>query len=232
MKTERIIKVPDQAEAIRFFNYPFRAIEEALVNAVYHRSYEVREPIEVRIHPDQIEIVSHPGADPSIPLSDVKSGHMATRRYRNRRIGEFLKELDLTEGRGTGLPKIQWALKANGSPNATYITDEDRTYFYTVIEIHPEFLKPVKAPVEAPVEAPVKATLNGTELKILQICLDKPVGRKDILFEFGHKTFSGNMKQALKRLKELGLIEPTIENKPSSRNQQYKITKVGRQVLE
>jgi len=30
----------------------------------------------------------------------------ATRRYRNRRIGEFLKELSLTEGRGTGVPKM------------------------------------------------------------------------------------------------------------------------------
>lgn len=27
------------------------------------------------------------------------------RRYRNRRIGEFLKELDLTQGRATGIPK-------------------------------------------------------------------------------------------------------------------------------
>ena len=93
--TERIIKLPNQAEAKRFFNYPFAAIEEALVNAVYHRSYEIREPIEVRINPEYIRIVSHPGADPSIRISDVKNGRMITRRYRNRRIGEFLKDLDI-----------------------------------------------------------------------------------------------------------------------------------------
>ena len=34
---ERIQKVPYQAEAIRYFNYPYDAIEEALVNAMYHR---------------------------------------------------------------------------------------------------------------------------------------------------------------------------------------------------
>ena len=33
---EKILKVEGQAEAIRFFNYPYQAIEEALVNAVYH----------------------------------------------------------------------------------------------------------------------------------------------------------------------------------------------------
>lgn len=36
-------------EADCFFNYPYAAIEEALSNAVYHRAYEEREPIEVRI---------------------------------------------------------------------------------------------------------------------------------------------------------------------------------------
>ncbi len=36
---------------------------------------------------------------------------MIARKYRNRRIGEFLKELKLTEGRNTGVPKIKRALK-------------------------------------------------------------------------------------------------------------------------
>ena len=36
-------------------------------------------------------------------------------RYRNRRLGEYLKELELTEGRSTGIPTIQNVLKANGS---------------------------------------------------------------------------------------------------------------------
>lgn len=55
---EKVVKLPNQAEARRFFNFPFEAIEEALVNAVYHRSYELREPIEVRIDPHEILILS------------------------------------------------------------------------------------------------------------------------------------------------------------------------------
>jgi ATP-dependent DNA helicase RecG len=34
---EKIEKVDFQAEAIRYFNYPYQAIEEALANAIYHR---------------------------------------------------------------------------------------------------------------------------------------------------------------------------------------------------
>ena len=65
---------------------------------------------------------------------------LRSRRYRNRRLGEFLKELDLTEGRATGIPTIQDELKDNGSPQATIETDEERTYFLIDIPCHPYFI--------------------------------------------------------------------------------------------
>ena len=68
-----------------------------------------------------------------------KGRSLRSRRYRNRRLGEFLKELDLTEGRATGIPTIQDELKDNGSPQATIETDEERTYFLIDIPCHPDF---------------------------------------------------------------------------------------------
>lgn len=58
---EKVIKFSDRAEEERFFNYPYAAIKESRYNAVYHKGYDVHEPIEVRILPNRIEIVSHPG---------------------------------------------------------------------------------------------------------------------------------------------------------------------------
>ena len=131
--------MPEVAEAKRFFNYPFAAIEEALSNAIYHKGYDVREPIEVRILPDRIEIVSHPGADRSITQEGLKQYRVFNRRYRNRRIGEFLKEMHLTEGRNTGFKKILNALEKNGSPKPLFETDDERTSFAVTIFIHPNF---------------------------------------------------------------------------------------------
>ena len=52
-------------------------------------------------------------------LEAVQKGiSLRSRRYRNRRLGEFLKELEFTEGRATGIPTIQDELQANGSPEA------------------------------------------------------------------------------------------------------------------
>lgn len=59
------------------------------------------------------------------------------REYRNRRIGDFLKELQLTEGRATGFPAIYDAMEANGSPKPIFETDDESTYFLTIIPPHP-----------------------------------------------------------------------------------------------
>jgi ATP-dependent DNA helicase RecG len=137
----KTIKIKGEALSKTFFNYPFEAIEEALANAVYHKNYELREPIEVRILPEAIEIISYGGPDPSIRKDDLNNGIIRARRYRNRRIGEYLKELNLTEGKGTGIPTIKRALSLNGSKPAVYDTDGDeRRFFVVILPVHEVFL--------------------------------------------------------------------------------------------
>ena len=131
---------------MRFFNYPYEAIEEAMANAVYHRSYEHPNRIEVNVRLDCIEIVSYPGPLPPLDAKVLKQKRVVARNYRNRRIGDFLKELDLTEGRSTGFPKIYKAIEKNGSPRPEFTTDIDRNYFLAVFKKHP--LYKVEAQVE------------------------------------------------------------------------------------
>jgi ATP-dependent DNA helicase RecG len=108
---------------------------------VCHPSYEIHEPIEVRILPDRVTVLSYPGPDRSIRDDDLKKYHFVARRYRNQRISEFLKELDMTEGRGTGIPEILRALEENDSPLPYFDTDADRTFFIAEFYIHPHFIR-------------------------------------------------------------------------------------------
>ena len=134
---EYIVKPKDKAESIRYFNYPYQALEEAVVNALYHRDYQEREPVEITIEPDRISILSYAGPDRSVTVDAIRRGDvLRSRRYRNRRLGDFLKELELTEGRCTGIPTIQEELAKNGSPRATIETDENRTFFLIDIPCH------------------------------------------------------------------------------------------------
>ena len=134
---EHIRKISGRQEALRFWNYPYDAIEEAVVNSVYHRDFLQHEPIEITIEPSGISILNCPGPDRSISKEDIEKGDMLkSRRYRNRRLGDFLKELDLTEGRSTGVPTIQTKLAENGSPRAIFETTDDRLTFLITIPIH------------------------------------------------------------------------------------------------
>ncbi len=135
---EEVRKRPDRAEADRFYNYPYVALEEVLANAVYHKNYAQREPIEVSIHNDRIEILSFPGPLPPLKIEDLNKGTVRVRTYRNRRIGDFLKELHLTEGRCTGVPKIHNAMVTNGSPSPKFETDENQSFFLVTLPIHAE----------------------------------------------------------------------------------------------
>lgn len=136
---EKVIKHPDRAEADRFFNYPYSALEEILVNSILHKSYRIYEPVEIRIYLDCIKIINHPGPEKSISMDDLINGKAISRRYRNRRIGEFLKEIDLSEKRSTGITKVLRSLNANGSPPPEFETNDAREYLIVVIRQHESF---------------------------------------------------------------------------------------------
>ena len=93
-----------------------------------------------------------------------------SRYYRNRRLGEFLKELELSEGHSTGIPTIQEELKRNGSPRAEFFTDEERRAMRIRIPIHPAFLE--KSAIEAENPA-VEAEKSAVEIEKSAIGIEK-----------------------------------------------------------
>ena len=168
------------------------------------------EPIEVRVLPDSITVVSYPGPDRSIRLEDLETGHFAARRYRNRRIGEFLKELKLTEGRGTGIPKILKAMKANGSPKPRFETDDDRTYFIATFPIH------VQGKIKGKQgQARVTGEVAGEVLKFLAI-LNSPLTRMEIQKALGLKGQANFRDRYLRPSIALGVVEMTIPENPTA----------------
>jgi len=195
-----------------------------VVNAVYHRSCEQREPVEVRMNPDGIEIVSDPGPDVSIRIDALNSGKIVARRYRNRRIGEFLKELELTEGRCTGIPKIRAALKRNGSPPPRFSTDEGRTYFLVELPVDPQL---------SGVETHDGVhdgdhDLSTTGQRILFALAAEPKNSSQLASELGYSARTRNVRDALAKLIETGFVVLTIPDKPRSKNQKMRITDKGK----
>ena len=137
---EKVIKVLGDEKAVRCYNYPYEALEEILANSVFHKSWDDRNPIEVRINHDSIEVLNFEGPMPPITNADLKKQRIVSRHYRNRRIGDFLKEMHMTEGRSTGFPKIYQAVKRNDSPMPIFETDERNGHFLATVPIHQAFV--------------------------------------------------------------------------------------------
>lgn len=136
----------------------------------------MREPVEIRIYPNSITIINYGGPDRSIKLEAFQKGLVKPSRYRNRRLGDFLKELDLTEGKATGIPLIRKALRENGSPEPVFNTDDDRSFFEVQFLIHTDFegeetldsTKTNEIGNQEPIE------LGETALKILRLMKENP----------------------------------------------------------
>jgi len=224
---ETVIKHPDRAEAERIWNFPYAAVEEALVNAVYHRSYEIREPIEVRITPDDLVVLSFPGPDRSIRMEDLRAGRAVSRRYRNRRIGEFLKELELTEGRSTGIPKILRAMEANGASAPEFESDDDRTSYLIRLPVHPRAEQLAE-------EAPPQVTPQVTPqvIRLLKALKDGGLTRSMLMEKLGLADRKSFRKTYLKPALQGELIELTEPDSPRSPTQKYRLTDKGRRLLE
>jgi ATP-dependent DNA helicase RecG len=201
-----------------------QAIEEALVNAVYHRTYEEREPIEVRISQEELVILSFPGPDRSIRMEDLRIGRAVSRRYRNRRIGEFLKELSLTEGRSTGIPKILKVMAVNGSPAPLFETDDDRISYVIRLPAHPQSQRAEATTMEVSME------VNMEVASVLR-AIEGNMSRLELQTSMGLKNADHFRKAYILPAMAAGVLEMTLPERPNSRLQRYRLTNKGLQWL-
>lgn len=210
---EKVFKSSEQAEATRIKNYSYEALEEFVSNAIYHRSYQTYEPVTIRIEKEQIEITSTPGPDRSISDNDIKNLTMRSRKYRNRRIGDFLKELHLVEGRNTGIPTALKGIENNGSPLPRFVTDKDRTFFSVIVPIHESFL----TPLQKEVIKPIKSRRTKSEIKqlILTYLDDSNYSATSLYQKMG---YSGNISKTFRQCVDELITESRISYIESSLN--------------
>jgi ATP-dependent DNA helicase RecG len=245
---ELVTKVEGRPEAVRVWNYPYRAFEELLANCIYHRNYQEREPVTIRIEQDAIYLYNIGGPDRSIKMEDFKKGRVFPKRYRNRRLGDFLKELDLTEGRATGVPVVFDAMRHNGSPDPVFETDEGRTWFRVTLLIHPAFAqlpdsqKPVSedddmiAQLGSLVSTLVSNLVSSEPVykdfaKILLFLGDGSRKREDILKHIGLSNQTYNYRNYIEPLEKAGLVQKSHPDKPQSPRQQYLLTAEGESLI-
>lgn len=185
-------KHSNKPESDVYFNYPYQALEEVVVNAIYHRSYEEQRPNEIRIYKvfkpaidkaedrRRIEIRSFPGPLPPIDNYALSQLNFTSRKYRNIKLGDWLKNIRLAEKYATGIPTTIKTLAENGSPPPFFWTDEPKSEFLVVIKIHedsPYSSEPSNSEGE-------KASLTNIQQQIIEILLKGPISLKAMKSKF------------------------------------------------
>jgi predicted HTH transcriptional regulator len=99
--------------------YPVRALQEALINAVVHRDYEMPEPIRVTVFLDRIEIESpgclHWGVDKEKFIAGK-----ASPKWRNQSFAYLFNKMQLSQSEGQGISTIIRTMKEEGCPNPIF----------------------------------------------------------------------------------------------------------------
>ncbi len=220
---EKIYKFDDKEEAKRIFNYPYRTIEELLTNAVYHKAYTINEPITIRITPEEMEITSFPGFDRSITNENIKDYKIRSRIYRNRRIGDFFKEVKLTEGRNTGIPNALIALKENGSEYPIFEMDEERRYLSVILKINKAFIK-------KNYRKNVNKRLSKKEIKqnVLKVIQKEPLSMNKIAKRLGYKCISKTLSTVINEMEKDAYLKQYKIGRKSS----IQITQLGKKQIK
>jgi predicted HTH transcriptional regulator len=107
--------------------YPKRALQEAVINAIVHRDYEIAEPVRITVFSDRIEIRSPGTLHWGVDKEKFIAGK-ASPKWRNQSFAYLFNKLRLTQSEGQGIPTIIRTMKEEGCPAPVFeIEDESVT---------------------------------------------------------------------------------------------------------
>lgn len=115
------------------------------------------------------------------------------------------------------------AIFENGSPKPKFKTDDDHTFFATVLPIHPD------AKAAAPDLAGPTGQVTGQVAKVVEH-LDGELTRQELQGAVGVASRAHFRTAYLDPALAAGLVEMTQPDKPNSRSQRYRLTATGRKL--
>jgi len=110
---------------------PLKVIREAIVNAVMHRNYRERSPVQIIRFSDRLEI-----RNPGYSLKPTDEFDQPGSKTRNEQIAAVLHEINLAETKGSGgSVMLEKMLEANLTL-PVFVSNRDRDYFHVTLFTH------------------------------------------------------------------------------------------------
>ena len=202
------------------YEVPYRAIREAIANAVAHRDYRLSSTIDIPIFDDRIEVWS-PGSLPQgMTMELLQQDHFSV--LRNPVLAELLYLTRYIEHWGTGIRNMKTWMEEYGLPQPEY--KESSAHFITI-------LKRRKVTPQVSPKYPPSTPQVELIKKVLMFC-GRPRSRNEIQKYLQMKDRKHFRTVIVDPLINKEMLLPTIPEKPHSPKQQYITTEKGRKWLE
>jgi ATP-dependent DNA helicase RecG len=213
---------------------PEEALREAVVNALAHRDYRSTANVQVYIFKDRVEIVSPGGLPAGMTEADLGIKSIP----RNPLLFGMLFRMEAVEHIGSGIKRIRNLCREYGVAKPQIDVSEHwftitfpRTEAQSNIG-HTEAKTQITGEVAGEVTGEVAGEVTGEVRQLLSILTNDPLSRTDAQAALGLKGQANFRDRYLGPALAANLIEMTVPDKPRSRNQRYRLTALGRRILD
>jgi ATP-dependent DNA helicase RecG len=216
------------------WSIPLGILREVIINAIVHADYSQKgAPFRIAFFDDRIEVENPGFLLPGMTIEDMKQG---ISKIRNPVIARVFRELNLIEQWGSGIPRIFKEADELGLKEPEIREIGMRLRF--VIALKQEIISKPKMKkneqrqeLQPELRQELQPELNSESklaIKILLILNQEQASKSQLAKQLGHKSVSGELNSQIKNLLQKDYIEMTIPEKPTSRNQKYRLTAKGK----
>lgn len=250
IKYQGLVRIED-------YPIPITALREALLNALAHKAYESGNPIQISVYDDHVVFWNSGQLPDNLTLDSLQEKHPSI-PY-NPDIAQTLFRAGLIEAWGIGTIKIVNECKAAKLPLPRFLISNNGfmvEFFAQKPTPAPkagrslgsrfggkamEQMKSAYAriprvqglPEVTPEE--LETLLTGLLANSINIIANlrgkKPMSRKDIMEGVGLSNQTHNVRRYFDPLLLIGILIPTVQDRPKSKNQRYSLTELGEKVL-
>lgn len=200
--------------------YPEEALREMLLNALVHRTY-LGAPVQMRVYDNRLTIWNEGTLPLGITPEDLRKEHSS--RPRNQNIADACFKAGYIDAWGRGIQKIINSCKMAELPEPEIIEKHGGMY----VALH----KTNETEATPQVTPQTTPQVTPQVRKLLQVMTGEHF-RQELQDELKLADRENFRTTYLVPALESELIEMTIPDKPKSNKQKYRLTELGRKVVE
>ena len=211
---------------------PYKAVREAVLNSLAHRSYrEAGGSVSIAIFDDRVEIENPGSLPPGWSVEKLVSEHNSAPQ--NPLIANVLYKRKFLESWGRGIKLIMDECRKAGLPAPQYQTDA------TGVKLI--FTYRVKVPIHSGQETGQETGhvagqetghVTGQVMSLIRCLSEETLALKEIMEHLGLKGRDNFRKNYLVPAMECGLVEQTHPENLKHRDQKYRLTEQGKALLQ